>query len=143
MSSNTVFEKIINREILGFFLFENKDCIAILDVFPLRDGHTLVIPTKPHTHIQDMTSNELKELMNGVKQAQEMLGQHFDTEDFTVAIHDGPLAGQEIPHVHIHVIPRQQGDGGGSLPLMWPNRERFTSPPLKSLEALHESLTKT
>ena len=72
-----------------------------------------------------------------------MLGQHFDTEDFTIAIHDGPLAGQEIPHVHIHVIPRQQGDGGGSLPLMWPNRERFTSPPLKSLEALHESLTKT
>ena len=47
-----------------------------------------------------------------------MLGQHFDTEDFTVAIHDGPLAGQEIPHVHIHVIPRQQGDGGGSLPLI-------------------------
>ena len=100
MGSNTVFEKIINREIPGFFLFENKDCIAILDVFPLRDGHTLVIPTKPHSHIQDMTSNELKELMIGVKQAQEMLGQHFDTEDFTVAIHDGPLAGQEIPHTH-------------------------------------------
>ena len=80
-----------------------------------------------------MTSNELKELMIGVKQAQEMLGQHFDTEDFTVAIHDGPLAGQEIPHVHIHVIPRQQGRRRGSLPLMWPNRERFTLSTFKIL----------
>ena len=142
MGSSTVFEKIINREIPGFFLFETNDSVAILDVFPLRDGHTLVIPKKPYARIQDMTPDELKELMIGVKQTQEMLGQHFETEDFTVAIHDGPLAGQEIPHVHIHVIPRQRGDGGGSLPLMWPNRERFTSPPLKSLEALHESLTK-
>ena len=142
MGSSTVFEKIINREIPGFFLFETNNSVAILDVFPLRDGHTLVIPKKPYAHIQDMTPDELKELMIGVKQTQEMLGQHFETEDFTVAIHDGPLAGQEIPHVHIHVIPRQRGDGGGSLPLMWPNRERFTSPPLKSLEALHESLTK-
>ena len=142
MVSSTVFEKIINREIPGFFLFETNDSVAILDVFPLRDGHTLVIPKKPCARIQDMTPDELKELMIGVKQTQEMLGQHFETEDFTVAIHDGPLAGQEIPHLHIHVIPRQRGDGGGSLPLMWPNRERFTSPPLKSLEALHESLTK-
>ena len=50
--------------------------------------------------------------MEGVADAQRRLGKVFDTQDFTVVLHDGPLAGQEVPHVHVHVMPRTQGDGG-------------------------------
>ena len=48
-----------------------------------------------------------------------MLSKHFNTQDFTVCVHDGPLAGQEIPHVHVHILPRHSGDGG-TLHSMWP-----------------------
>jgi histidine triad (HIT) family protein len=59
-------------------------------------------------------------LFDGVSKVQIILGQHFSTEDFTVCIHDGPLAGQEVPHVHVHVLPRLAGDGGKTLQAMWP-----------------------
>ena len=44
---------------------------------------------------------------------------HFQTTDFTVCVHDEPLAGQEVPHVHVHVLPRTVDDGGGTLMSMW------------------------
>ena len=50
--------------------------------------------------------------MEGVADAQRRLGKVFGTQDFTVVLHDGPLAGQEVPHVHVHVMPRTKGDGG-------------------------------
>ena len=58
--------------------------------------------------------------MDGVAEVQHRLGRKFSTTDFTVCVHDGPLAGQEVPHVHVHVLPRTSGDGGGTLMAMWP-----------------------
>ena len=57
----------------------------------------------------------------GVCQVESILSKKFNTSDFTICIHDGPLAGQEVPHVHVHVIPRTSGDGGGTLQALWPN----------------------
>ena len=73
--------------------------------------------------------------MNGVIEVQNLLSTHFETEDFTVCIHDGPLAGQEVPHVHVHVIPRNAEDGGLTLQSMWPH-----APPLGG-DVDHESLS--
>jgi diadenosine tetraphosphate (Ap4A) HIT family hydrolase len=73
--------------------------------------------------------------MEGVAHVQHLLGQHFETTDFTVCLHDGPLAGQEVPHVHVHVLPRTQGDGGGTLMSMWPNTH-FREPDHDALGAL-------
>ena len=70
--------------------------------------------------------------MEGVVEAQQRLGLHFSTRDFTICVHDGPLAGQEVPHVHAHVIPRTPGDGGGTLMSMWPD--------VTSTEADYEAL---
>jgi histidine triad (HIT) family protein len=56
-----------------------------------------------------------------MREVQNILSKQFDTNDFTICVHDGKLAGQEVPHVHIHVIPRTQGDGGLTLMSMWPN----------------------
>ena len=58
--------------------------------------------------------------MEGVAEVQRLLTIKFATTDFTIVIHDGPLAGQEVPHVHAHVLPRTENDSGKTLAAMWP-----------------------
>ena len=96
---------------------------AFLDIYPRREGHTLVIPHKQVVNLQELSSVEVADLFNGVKMVQKKLSEVFQTTDFTICIHDGPLAGQEVPHVHVHVIPRTAGDGGGTLMAMWPSTQ--------------------
>ena len=121
MSDQTLFSKIIAGEIPSHKVASGDDWYAFLDIFPRRDGHTLVIPHKQVGNLRQLTDAEIANLFTGVKQVQNRLSEVFDTTDFTVCIHDGPLAGQEVPHVHVHVIPRTMGDGGLTLMAMWPS----------------------
>ena len=117
----TLFEKILSGEIPSHRVSSGEGWYAFLDIFPRRAGHTLVIPVRAVQRFAELNENERNDLMEGVAHVQQLLGQHFETTDFTVCLHDGPLAGQEVPHVHVHVLPRTQGDGGGTLMSMWPN----------------------
>ena len=142
MAGTTLFERILIGEIPAFFIAKGEGWASFLDVFPRREGHTLVIPTAPATHLQELSDLESKQLMVGVKETQRILSRYFSTEDFTVLLHDGPLAGQEIPHVHFHVIPREAGDGGKGLLSLWPNVGLpGGSPDLETLSALHAQIT--
>ena len=120
MSEDTLFGKIIAGEIPSHKVASGDNWYAFLDIYPRREGHTLVIPHKQVVNLQDLSSVEVAGLFNGVKMVQKKLSEVFQTFDFTICIHDGPLAGQEVPHVHVHVIPRTAGDGGGTLMAMWP-----------------------
>lgn len=121
MGEPTLFERILAGEIPGNFVARGDLWGAFLDVFPRRSGHTLVVPKRPVQHLKDLPVEELAALMEGVQETQKRLSKYFGTNDFSIIIHDGPIAGQEISHVHIHVIPRTKGDGGRSLLSMWPN----------------------
>ena len=79
--------------------------------------------------------------MTGVAEVQSLLSSHFQTMDFTVLVHDGPLAGQEVPHVHVHVLPRTPKDGGSTIAAMWP-RSPVAEPDHDALGALASSITK-
>ncbi len=125
----SLFSRIIAGEIPAAFVAKGPDWVAFLDINPRREGHTLVVPHEQAKRISSLSKEQLTSLMSGVIEVQRRLGKHFSTEDFSVVIHDGPRAGQEIPHVHIHVIPRNPGDGGRSLLAMWPK-----SPPIGSLD---------
>ena len=116
----TLFERILSGEIPSHPVARGEGWYAFLDIFPRREGHTLVIPTRPVQRLASLQPDERAALMNGVAEVQRRLGHHFSTTDFTVCVHDGPLAGQEVPHVHVHVLPRTSGDGGGTLMAMWP-----------------------
>ena len=120
MDDQTLFGKIIAGEIPSHKVASGDNWYAFLDIYPRREGHTLVIPHKQVVNLQELSSVEIAGLFTGVKMVQKKLSEVFQTSDFTICIHDGPLAGQEVPHVHVHVIPRTAGDGGGTLMAMWP-----------------------
>ena len=135
----TLFESILSGQIPSHCVAQGESWYAFLDIFPRREGHTLVIPRKAVQRLSDLNSQELSGLMEGITEVQQRLGTHFSTTDFTVCLHDGPLAGQEVPHVHFHVLPRTQGDGGGTLMSMWPPTAP-SEPDHQSLASLATSL---
>ena len=129
MGSQTLFERIINQEIPCHKVSEGENWFAFLDIYPRREGHTLVIPKRGVANITQLDENEISDLFIGMREVQKILSKQFDTNDFTICVHDGKLAGQEVPHVHIHVIPRTEGDGGLTLMSMWPNGEPMGGEP--------------
>jgi histidine triad (HIT) family protein len=136
MAEPTLFEKILSGEIPGNFICRGDGWGSFLDVFPRAEGHTLVVLENSSQRLADLSHQELGLLFSGVKETQQTLSAYFDTTDFTITIHDGPLAGQEIPHVHVHVIPRLAGDGGGALPWMFPNAKPPNPPNFLALGEL-------
>ncbi|MAH90704.1 MAG: HIT family protein [Euryarchaeota archaeon] len=136
MAEPTLFQKILTGEIPGNFVGRGENWGAFLDVFPRAEGHTLVVPLNPVQRISDLSKSELADLFSGVKQVQSTLSSYFDTKDFTVMVHDGPMAGQEIPHVHIHVIPRTENDGGRALPALFPSANPSNPPDFTGLNEL-------
>ena len=136
---STLFERILSGEIPSHKVAEGDGWYAFLDIFPRRAGHTLVVPRRGVQRLSELDAGERASLMAGVTEVQERLGKHFSTKDFTVCIHDGPLAGQEVPHVHVHVLPRTTGDGGGTLMSMWPGVSTV-EPDHAALDALASQL---
>lgn len=120
MGQPTLFDSIVAGDIPSHRVAEGENWYAFLDIFPRTPGHTLVVPKHGVQRLNDLDDVQRNALFEGVSKVQLILGQHFFTEDFTVCVHDGPLAGQEVPHVHVHVLPRLAGDGGKTLQAMWP-----------------------
>ncbi|WP_299292044.1 HIT family protein [Nitrosopumilus sp.] len=122
----TVFSKIIAGDIPAKILKETEHSLAFLDAFPLTKGHTLVIPKNPREKIQDLTDEENKDLFSLVH----IMASKIDSISGAtlIAIHNGKEAGQEIPHVHVHIIPRSSSDGAGPIHSM------FNSSKLSELE---------
>jgi histidine triad (HIT) family protein len=96
----SVFTKIINGEISAHKIAETNDFIAILDVFPLKYGHTLVIPKKEIDYIFDIESEEYMQLMNFAKTISSALKKAFPCKKVGMCV-----IGLEVPHAHIHLIP--------------------------------------
>ncbi|MEC8927321.1 MAG: HIT family protein [Candidatus Thermoplasmatota archaeon] len=141
MDEPTLFTKIIRGEIPSSKVAEGDLWYAFLDIYPRRAGHTLVVPKEQAQHISDLSSESRQALMDGVVEVQRRLTAEFGTRDFSVGIHDGPIAGQEVPHVHIHVCPRTFGDGGLTLLACWPDSPPpGGEPDFATLSALSERL---
>ncbi|KAL6884136.1 HIT-like domain-containing protein [Trichoderma longibrachiatum] len=92
---------------------------GLVNLKPLLPGHILICPLKPHARLLDLSPAETADLFAAVQLAQKLLARLYfpDPADptsgsFTVALQDGAEAGQTIPHVHVHVIPRVKGDMG-------------------------------
>ena len=112
-----IFCKIISGDIQTTILKETPNSLSFFDAFPLAKGHVLVIPKNHRQKIQDMTIEENADLFSLVH----LMISKVDsiTGSTLVAVHNGAEAGQEIPHVHVHLVPRNKDDSAGSIHSMF------------------------
>lgn len=102
----TIFTKIINKEIPSVELYSDSICTCILDINPIEKGHTLVISNKVYPFIEDSDEKEWLHIMKIVKKVSEKLIKTLPCDATNIVINNGKASGQEIPHLHVHVIPR-------------------------------------
>ena len=126
-----IFCKIVSKEIPTKILYEDEYTIAFLDAFPVAKGHTLVIPKQHYAKIQDLPSEINEKLFNAVHK---LIPKVDSLQGSTlVAIHNGKDSGQEIPHVHVHLIPRSKNDSAGPVHSMFKDKIELSDSETDSL----------
>ena len=128
-----IFCKIANKEIPSRIISETENSIAFLDAFPVSRGHTLVIPKNHYEKVQDMTDIDNNDLFDTVHKVISKVDKL--TGSTLLAIHNGKDSGQEIPHVHIHLIPREPDDQAGPVHSMFNDRPKLSDDELDQLYA--------
>jgi len=126
-----LFCKIVNKEIPSRIITETENSIAFLDAFPVSYGHTLVIPKNHYEKVQDMTDIDNNDLFDTVHKVISKVDKL--TGSTLLAIHNGKDSGQEIPHVHVHLIPREPDDQAGPVHSMFKDRPKFSDEELEQL----------
>lgn len=128
-----VFCKIAAGKTTAKVIEQNERAIAFLDAFPLAKGHTLVISRSHHAKIQDMDTMEAAAMFEMTRRVVSAVEAGTKTNASTIAIHNGREAGQEIPHVHVHIIPRTVDDGAGPVHSMFRKRPKIGSEEMDSI----------
>ena len=137
-----IFCKIALKKIPTNIIIENDKAMAFLDAYPLSKGHTLVIPKAHYSKIQELDENSSQSLFNILLKITNPVEKALGVNSTTIAIHNGKEAGQEIPHVHIHVIPRYRGDGAGPVHSMFKNKPNISRYDMSSIvEEIKKFLT--
>ena len=126
-----IFCKIVSKEIPTKILYEDEYTIAFLDAFPVAKGHTLVIPKQHYAKIQDLPSEINEKLFNTVHKLIPKVDSLLVST--LVAIHNGKDSGQEIPHVHVHLIPRSKNDSAGPVHSMFKDKIELSDSETDSL----------
>ncbi|MFB6162137.1 MAG: HIT family protein [Halococcoides sp.] len=117
-----VFCSIVDGNIPGHTVYETDRVLAFLDANPLREGHTLVIPKAHHERLGDLPDDLAGALFEVAHRLPRAMEDSLDADGATVAVNDGPAAGQEVPHVHAHVVPRTDGDDDGPIHALFEGR---------------------
>ncbi|AGB30018.1 histidine triad (HIT) protein [Natrinema pellirubrum DSM 15624] len=112
---STIFSQIVEGEIPARIVYEDETTIAFLDANPLAPGHTLVIPKDEYERLNDVPDDVAADLYETVHHMVPVVEDAVDADATTVAFNNGEEAGQEVPHVHCHIVPRFEGDGGGPI----------------------------
>ncbi len=120
-----IFCKIVEGNIPSRKITETERSLAFLDTFPLTKGHTLVIPKKHYVKIQEMSKEDNSDLFEIVRILTEKMERLAPSS--LIAIHNGKESGQEVPHVHVHIIPRNTDDSVGPVHSMFSKKLKLTN----------------
>ena len=106
----TIFKQIIAGEIPCYKIWEDEHFLCFLDIAPKSKGHALVIPKEEYEDITDIPDFLLKDLIVKVKKTAALLMTTLGADGCNIVQNTKPAAGQEVLHIHFHIIPRYKGD---------------------------------
>lgn len=104
-----VFCRIVRKEAPASILYEDDKVLVFLDIRPLNEGHTLIIPKKHYETVYDMPEDLVCRIYKLVKRMAVALKAATEADGITIIQQNGHAAGQEIFHMHVHVVPRYEG----------------------------------
>lgn len=133
LNSKCIFCRIILGNLPSNIIAQDEKAIAFLDAFPLAKGHTLVIPKLHFSKIQNMSEDYESALFRLMHRLVDPIEKAAHVNASTIAIHNGKEAGQEIDHVHIHIVPRTVHDGAGPIHSMFVKRPHISSADLNQM----------
>ncbi len=106
---DNIFAKILRGEIPATRVYEDDDTLAFMDIMPRADGHLLVIPKTPCRNILDATPEQMAAVMATVQKMSRAVKAAFDADGVTIQQFNEAAGGQEVFHLHVHVLPRHEG----------------------------------
>ncbi len=130
-----IFCKIVKREIPAKIIAETEKSLAFIDAFPLTKGHSLVIPKNHYEKVQDISAEDNADLFETVRKVISKVDKISNAT--LLAVHNGKESGQEIPHVHVHLIPRSAEDSAGPVHSMFKDRPKLSE---SEINQIHEKL---
>ncbi|MFW5984350.1 MAG: HIT family protein [Halobacteria archaeon] len=120
MSEDCIFCSILDDEIPSYAVCEDDETYAFLDANPLGRGHTLVIPKKHAETLTDLYDGGAA-VFETTRRLAPRVADAVDAPAYNLGLNNGSAAGQEVPHVHMHIVPRFEGDGGGPIHALQPS----------------------
>jgi len=106
-----LFCKIINGEIPCTKVYENEKVLSFMDISPMNDGHMLVIPKNHGATIIELPEMDFLEVMSVTKKVAEAANKALNPDGINILQLNGEAANQVVPHLHVHIVPRWDGDG--------------------------------
>ncbi|MFD1565330.1 HIT family protein [Haloarchaeobius amylolyticus] len=130
---STIFTQIVEGEIPARIVYEDETTVAFLDANPLSPGHTLVIPKDEYERLDDVPDDVATDLYATIHRMVPAVEDAVDADATTVAFNNGEAAGQEVPHVHCHIVPRFEDDDAGPIHAMFGQRPELDDDELDEL----------
>ena len=109
-NSNCIFCKIAKGEIPSVKIWEDEEFISFADIKPVGEGHTIVMPKKHFKTLMDLNEHFSQKYIGAIKETGKILMKKYNANGFNSVLNNGKAAGQVIPHVHFHLLPRKKGD---------------------------------
>lgn len=106
---DNIFAKIIRGDIPSHKIYEDDDFLAFMDIMPVVDGHCLVVPRKPARNIFDIEPADLAALAMVAQTISKAACEAFEADGHTLRLHSEAAGGQEVFHIHFHVLPMREG----------------------------------
>ena len=119
---------MIEGKLSYHMIYQDDDCLVILDKYPIDNGHSLIITRKHSEKITDMNIDEVSQLFSKIPKIANAIVKATGADAFSIAQNNGKAAKQIIPHVHIHVIPRYNSTG-----TLWTKRQIISDNELNEL----------
>ncbi len=134
--NDCIFCKILEKVIPSYRVYEDEYTLAFLDIFPCVKGHTVVIPKVHAPDLLVLDKPMVQGFFLGVQKSLQRVQEVLDPQGFTIGWNHGAAGHQAVPHLHVHILPRFENDGGGSMHSVVKN------PPDMNLEELAQLFKK-